>query len=161
MISMMIGTCQPIFWRTQADAHVGTINALFGAKPAKSTLGVPLMVAREVIGALLMQDFNQEHRFGDKDMHFMETVAGQVAASLQSSLVIEQTGRQLQQDRLLHEVTNKIRSSNDINTILQTTVNELGKVMGASRARIELNRSLTITPDQDSSETEILTPGSL
>jgi len=40
---------------------------------------------------------------------------------------------------LLFEVTNKIRRSSDIQTILMTTATELSRVIGARHAQIKIN----------------------
>jgi GAF domain-containing protein len=105
---------------------------------------VPLVVSGEAIGAIVVQDVEHEHRFNDNDQRMLTTLAGQVAATIYNVRLLEQTRRQAERDRQLNEVVAKIRSTTDMRTILSTTANELGKVLGLQRARIEVG----ITPSE-------------
>jgi hypothetical protein len=58
--------------------------------------------------------------------------------------LLESTYRQAERERLLYEITNKIRFSPDIPHILETTTRELSHALGARRATIQLG----LTPDQ-------------
>jgi GAF domain-containing protein len=48
---------------------------------------------------------------------------------------------------MIREITTKMRSSTDLDTILQTTVQELAKVLGTSRTFVRLG---TDSPSTDS-----------
>jgi hypothetical protein len=52
--------------------------------------------------------------------------------------LLESTYRQAAHERLLFDITNKIRSSSDISAILETTARELGMALGSQRTTIEL-----------------------
>ena len=63
--------------------------------------------------------------------------------------LLESTQRRAAQERYLNEITSRIRRAPDIQSILKTTVDELGAALAVSQARIRLEASQqTITPGQ-------------
>ena len=64
--------------------------------------------------------------------------AAALAAIISNARLIEQVRRQVDHERMLYEVTSKIRRSTDMHTIMATTTSELSKVLGARRAQIKL-----------------------
>jgi GAF domain-containing protein len=67
------------------------------------------------------------------------TLGGSLAAIISNARLIEQVRLQVDHERMLFEVTSKIRRSTDMQTIMATTTSELSKVLGARRARIKLD----------------------
>jgi hypothetical protein len=72
------------------------------------------------------------------------TLAGSLAAIVAHSRLLEQFRTQVERERLLYEVTSKIRRSTNMQTILATAASELVKVTGARRAEIRIE---TLTED--------------
>jgi hypothetical protein len=57
--------------------------------------------------------------------------------------LIAQVRRQVERQRLLYDVTGKIRRAVDVSAVLQTSANEIGKALGARRAHIEISVAKT------------------
>jgi GAF domain-containing protein len=53
--------------------------------------------------------------------------------------LLEQIRTQSERERLIYDVTSKIRRSTDIQSILMTTASEITKVTGARFAKIQIN----------------------
>jgi len=66
------------------------------------------------------------------------TMAGSLAAVIANAHLVEQIRKQVERERMLHEVSSKIRRSTDIQAILTTTTRELSRITGAKRAHIEI-----------------------
>ena len=66
------------------------------------------------------------------------TLGGSLAAIISNARLIEQVRLQVDHERMLFEVTSKIRRSTDMQTIMATTTSELSKILGAQRAQIKL-----------------------
>jgi len=105
---------------------------------AKSWLGVPLIIGDEILGVLTVQDIEREYAFDEEDSRLLTTLASQVAVAIRNARLIGSIRKQADQQRLLFELTEKIRRSVDMDTILATTASELGKVLGARRAQIDI-----------------------
>lgn len=137
LTSMVIRSCRPLMIIENTEDVARRLGAVVIGKPAKSWLGVPLMVGGEVIGAIVVQDVENEHRFTGEDQRLLTTLAIQAAAAIRNAHILETTRRQAKRERLLREITSKIRSSVDMQTILETAASELGRAFDLHRAHIQ------------------------
>ncbi len=140
LTSIIIRTRQPLMIVEDTENRTRELGALVLGAPAKSWMGVPLLIGGEPIGAMIVQDLEKELRFDEDDLRLMSTLALQVAAGLRNARLLDNTYRQAERERLLHEISRKIRGSTDMQTILKSTAQELGKYTGARRVRIELGK---------------------
>lgn len=138
LTSILINTRQPLMLGEDIEAQMKVLGAKIIGLPAKSWLGAPLITGGEVVGAIVVQDLEVVGRFNQNDLRLLTTIGAQVAAAIRNVRLLEHSRNQAERERLLHEVTRKIRSSRDMNKILATTVDELGKTLGMRRARIEI-----------------------
>jgi GAF domain-containing protein len=138
LTSILIRTRQPLMIVENTEKRTRELGAIVLGTPAKSWMGVPLLIGGEAIGAMIVQDLEMEFAFDEDDLRLMSTLALQVAAGFRNARLLESTHRQAERERLLHEISRKIRSSPDMQTILKTTAQELGKYTRAMRAHIEV-----------------------
>lgn len=138
LTSILIKTRQPLMLVDDTEAKAAELGAKVLGKPAKSWLGVPLLVAGEVIGAMVVQDLEHEHRFDEEDLRVLSTLAAQVAVAIRNARLLESTHKQAEREKLLFEITNKIRLASDIKTILATTATELREALNARQAGIKI-----------------------
>ena len=113
-----------------------------------------MLYAGEVIGAIIVQDIHQEHRFDEDDQNLLSTLAAQVAVVVRNARLLESTQRRAAQERHLNEITSRIRRAPDIQSILKTTVDELGAALAVQHARIRLEASEAATTPGQTSQTE-------
>jgi GAF domain-containing protein len=73
------------------------------------------------------------------------TLAGSLAAIIAHSRLLEQFRQQVERERLLYDITSKIRRTSSPEKILSIAANELGKVLNTRKTQIEV----TIQPDQN------------
>ena len=138
LTSILLRTKQPLLIVEDAERRARELGAIFIGRPAKSWLGAPLLVGGEPIGAIIVQDLEREHRFDEEDQQLLITLASQVAAAVHNAQLLENTHRQAERERLLYEITSKIRSSTDIRSILEITASELSRALNAQRAHIQV-----------------------
>lgn len=138
LTSIIIRTRQPMLLVDDTERKTRQLGAKIVGRPAKSWLGVPLLMAGEAIGAIILQDLEREGRFDEDDQRLLTTLASQVAVAIRNARLLESTYRQAARERRLYEITKKIRSSPDIPGIMQSTAQELSKILGTRRATIEL-----------------------
>lgn len=105
-------------------------------EPARSWLGVPMLFGGNVVGLIIVQDTQQEGRFTVEDSQILSALAAQVAVVVRNTSLLEISRRQAQQERLINEITDRIRRAVDMHTILKITADELGRTLGARRAEI-------------------------
>jgi GAF domain-containing protein len=97
-----------------------------------------MLVGEEILGVLVVQDYESEHRFTDDDTALLFTIASQVAAALENSRLLEQVRRSERRQRLIREITTKVRRAADMDTILTTAARELSLELNANRASARL-----------------------
>ncbi len=103
----------------------------------RSELAVPLVYRGELLGVLNVES-ERVGAYSENDEEMLGTLGGSLAAIIANARLLEQIRRQVDRERLLYEVTSRIRRSTDTRTILETTASELSKALGARRARIRV-----------------------
>ena len=67
------------------------------------------------------------------------TLGGSLAAIIANARLLEQIRAQAERERTLYEITNKIRHSTDMRSILAITAAELTKAVGARHTQIQIS----------------------
>ncbi|MGD9048605.1 MAG: hypothetical protein PVF77_11170, partial [Anaerolineae bacterium] len=74
----------------------------------------------------------------EDEIALVESISEQLGQALESARLFADTQRGAERERLIGEITAKIRASTDMKAILETTAAELGQVLGTSRALVRL-----------------------
>lgn len=72
-------------------------------------------------------------------MRVYESVNRQAAIALRSARLYEEAQKRAYREQLVREITSKMQGTPDLDTILNTAVEELGKALGVSRAFVRLS----------------------
>ena len=103
----------------------------------RSEMAIPLMYRSELLGVLNVES-EQLSAYAENDEELLGTLGGSLAAIIANARLLEQIRAQAERERILFEITDKIRRTTDMDTILATTVSELTRAVGANRAKIKL-----------------------
>ena len=87
---------------------------------------------------MLNVESEQVAAYTKNDEEMLGTLAGSLAAIIANTRLVEQIRKQADRERLLHEITSKIRRSTDMKTILSTTIDEINRATGARRTQISV-----------------------
>ena len=85
-----------------ADARVQSLD-FFENEGLVSFLGVPLMANNEALGCLVFLT-RDEHEFGDEEVDFVSTLAGQAAIAIHHSELYDRSQQQAQELRSAHQI---------------------------------------------------------
>ena len=102
-----------------------------------SELALPLIFRNDILGVLNIES-EQAAAYTDNDEEMLGTLAGSLAAIIANARLVEQIRKQAGRERMLYEITSKIRRSTDMQTILSTTVTELSRATGAKKTQITI-----------------------
>jgi hypothetical protein len=154
--SHVISTSQPLLLRTRQEVVEMslTVGSRQIGQAALSWLGVPMLFGGEVLGLIVVQDVRQENRFSEADQRLLSTLATQAAVVVRNARLLQNTSQRVQQEQLINEITARIRRSVDVQSILKTTAEELGRALGARRAHIEIAGEETAPPAPPSAPVE-------
>lgn len=138
LTSIVIHTRQPLMLVQDTEKKARELGAKTSGAPAKSWLGVPLIFAGEVMGAIIVQDVEEENKFSEDDQRLLSTLANQVATSIRYVSLLEDTRRQADHERIASEISGNVWASASIDTILRTAIRELCQAWNASEGVIVL-----------------------
>lgn len=103
----------------------------------RSELAIPLLYRNEMLGVLNVES-EQVNAYTENDEELLGTLGGSLAAIIANARLLDQIRRQAERERLIYEITTKIRRSTDMQTILSITAKELARVVNARRMQVRL-----------------------
>lgn len=103
----------------------------------RSELAIPLIYRNELLGVLNVES-EQLDAYTENDEEMLGTLGGSLAAIIANARLVEQIRLQAERERVIYEVTSKIRRSTDMQSILMTTASELTRITGARYAKIQV-----------------------
>jgi GAF domain-containing protein/HAMP domain-containing protein len=96
---------------------------------------VPIELRGEVIGNLVVQS-PSGGTWNEDQQDLIKAVAERVALSAENARLFDETTQRAERERLVSEITGKIRSHNDPQAMIETALQELRNALGASRIEI-------------------------
>lgn len=96
---------------------------------------VPIELRGEKIGTLVVQSPSAEG-LKSEQLDLIKAVAERVALSAENARLFEETTRRAERERLVSDITSKVRNLNDPQAMIQTAAEELRKALGASRVEV-------------------------
>ena len=120
------------------------------AMAAQSAVTELIKIQDRVIGRLQLQetDLTRQRRLTDQELAFVRAIADQVGQTAESLRLFEETRQQADYERLLGEVTQKIRQAPNLESLAKTAAESLHEVLGGSGGRVTFQVE-TSQPDPD------------
>jgi len=107
---------------------------------ARQEMSVPIVLRGETVGTLSVQ-IPKSERLSTDQIDLIKAVADRVALSAENARLFDETTTTATRERLVSDITNKIRSTNDPQEMMKTAMAELQKALGATRVEIIPQRS--------------------
>jgi GAF domain-containing protein len=122
LISVLIRTRQPLLLVDDTERRIRALGAKTTEEPAKSWLGCPLVVGGEAVGALVVQDLEQERRFNQDDLRFMISLSAQVAGGINNVRLLDDARRRALQLQTVAEISREVSGSLIVDNLLHQAV---------------------------------------
>jgi GAF domain-containing protein len=106
-----------------------------GVGTEASQIVVPIELRGETIGTLVVQSPSTAN-ISQEQLDLIKAVAERVAISAENARLFDETTRRAERERMVSEITSKIRSVNDPQAMIQTAMEELRNALGASRVDV-------------------------
>lgn len=106
-------------------------------KEDKNTLIIPLMVLNQIIGVIGLEQENSNHLWTDEEIAIAQAAANRAALTLENARLLEESQRRAIKERTIFEATARIGSAVNIENILQTTAEELERVLSGSEVILQ------------------------
>ena len=90
LTSIVIRNRKPLLLVKDTEAQAQALGAKVLGKPAKSWMGIPLIVGGEVVGVIILQDTVHEERFSHNDLNLFTTLAPQIGTAIRNAQLLSQ-----------------------------------------------------------------------
>ncbi len=124
----------------EGTAHTKNASQISNLSSQKRDVSVPVILRGEKIGELSVQ-VPKGTRIKADQMDLIKAVAERVALSIENARLFEETTKRAERERLVSNITTKIRGTNDPQDMLRTAMEELQKALGATRVEIIPHKS--------------------
>lgn len=104
-------------------------------KLEKKEISYPIVLRGETIGTLSVH-VPKDEQVGRDKIELIRAVADRVAISAENARLFEETSTRAERERLVSDITTKIRTTNDPQEMIQTAVNELKRALGVTHVEI-------------------------
>jgi len=139
-------------WETWQLLHIQDAkNAPEKIEPktnARSLMVAPLISRGRILGIVSVGSA-RAYAYSETDIAVFQQLVSQVAVAIENADAFRQSQRVAKNEALVNDISTQLQRQMDIHSMLDVTVNELGRVLGARRARIRLG---TNAPSPDDSE---------
>ena len=104
----------------------------------RAGVAVPIKLRGQTLGVMGVETDAGDRQWTEEEIALLAEISQQLGQALESARLFADTERSAERERLVGEITAKIRASTDVRDILRTTAEELGQVLGTSRAMVKL-----------------------
>jgi len=101
-----------------------------------NSLEVPIILREQIIGQINLEG---DDTLSVEDKNWIQAIATQTALALENARLLNESQSIAMREKFVTEITNKIWASTSMDSVLQTAVRELGQILDATEATIELN----------------------
>lgn len=113
----------------------------------RSLLAMPLAVGGRVLGTLNIAS-RRTGAYSPAELILLEQLGNQVAIALENARQFQRAQHRATYEEALSQITSQLQQQTDLRNILQQTLQDLGRVLGARQARVRLQ--IQGKPERDS-----------
>jgi GAF domain-containing protein len=108
---------------------------------------VPLKGRDQVLGLISVSLRQPGRKFSEHDCALLQTLSDQAMNAIQRVRLLEETQRKARHEQILREITARVSRSADVDTVMRTAVEEIGRALGR-RAFVYLkNENKPVSPE--------------
>ncbi|OQY21623.1 MAG: hypothetical protein B6I35_08045 [Anaerolineaceae bacterium 4572_32.2] len=107
-------------------------------REAQTALVVPLKLREQIIGTMTLHETRRQRPWDAGEIAMSETIAEQVALSVENLRLMDEVQRRAARERLVGEISDQMQRATDMGSLLRITAEELNRVLGGSRAYVRL-----------------------
>jgi GAF domain-containing protein/HAMP domain-containing protein len=115
------------------------------------TLAIPIILRDHVLGVVRMRKPTETIGWQADEIELINTLVDQVEVALESARLYSETQKRAQRERMVTDITTKIRANTDPQAMLQTAVQELRQALQVRRAQVLIQPGMpkAVTPSKD------------
>lgn len=110
-------------------------------KTDKPTMVIPIKLREQIIGVIHVKAPSEERQWTSSEINLTETVSERLSLALENARLIQESQRQAIKEQTIGEITTRISSSTNLENVLLTAVEELGRNIPGSEISIKLKKN--------------------
>jgi GAF domain-containing protein/HAMP domain-containing protein len=114
------------------------MQEFFSQRGTNNLLIVPLTSRGETVGLVLMESDDLNRQFSEEDLRLADQIGLQVSTAIDVAYLFEQTEQRAEKEKLISDVTTKIRETLDIETVIKTAAREIRRALNLEEVEIRL-----------------------
>jgi GAF domain-containing protein len=107
-----------------------------------ATLDIPLVIRGQTIGKLKLNAIDPDHNWTEDEIALARAAAERTALTLESARLLEDAQLRASRERVIGDISASISTFSDMEGILRTAVQQLGRRMGGAEVVLELGSDL-------------------
>jgi GAF domain-containing protein len=115
-----------------------TITATRTDETPQTTIAIPIKLRDQILGVLDVQ-FATNQILPDTQK-ILETAANRLGVALDNARLLEELQSRAEREHLVSDISTKIRSTSQIDQILHTAAEQLGRALGVSQVIVQLRK---------------------
>lgn len=134
-------------WENQRLLHIADILqdngvAADDARELRALLVMPLLGRTAALG-IISAGHSQPYIYSDTDIIVFQQMTSLLAAAIENATAFARSQRQARNEALVNEIATQLQQQVELDDMLQIAANDLGRALGARRARIRLGTRVT------------------
>jgi GAF domain-containing protein/HAMP domain-containing protein len=105
----------------------------------EGTVALPIRVREQVIGALNFRKEAGEAAWTDEEIALVEGMAEQLGQALESARLYQDTQRRAARERMVGEITSRMRETLDVETVVRTAAEEMRNVLDLAEVELRIH----------------------
>ncbi len=137
-VSLSEDRVSPIAGESSMEFHQAIESGEVVLSDQDRTLHMPIKVRGQSIGAIRMDKKQNGERWTSDDVTMANTLAEQLGNALESARLYADISQRAERESIISDIASKIGASIQIDTILRTSVEELGRALPDSEVIIQM-----------------------
>ena len=104
----------------------------------RARLAAPIILREAIIGAIGYDNDDLNHTWLEDEKALLEIVASRVSLALENTRLVEEAQQRAERERVIGQITTRMRETLDIETILKTAVKEMRQSLDLREAEVRL-----------------------
>lgn len=128
----ILRTRRPLLLNDDIGAQLAALHIAVVGEMCQSFVGTPLLIDDQAVGVLAVQDYEQNHAFGQPQLELLQAIALQIAAGIEKARLLQERERQISQMQALNNIGKVTSSTFDVDEIFLGLYTELSRYRRAN-----------------------------
>jgi GAF domain-containing protein len=126
----VIRSKQPLLLADNVAAKAEALGIEFIGKEARAWLGVPMLLGDNVLGVIAAQNYHTPRVYNEDSERRLTALANQATVAIENVRLFTQIQNRARQEQILREVTARVHSAVDAQSVLRTAAQEINRTLG-------------------------------